>query len=51
MGQSCDAYMSQLRLPLPKSKYKHNSDELLKDQFTFGLQFGEIQDQLLGEIY
>lgn len=51
VGQSCDAYMSQLRLPLPKSKYKHNSDELLKDQFTFGLQFGEIQDQLLGEIY
>ena len=31
MNQSVDAYMSQLRLALPECKYKHGSDELLKD--------------------
>ena len=49
-NQSCDAYMSQLRLALPECKYKHNSDELLKDQFIFGLHNKEIQDHLLGEL-
>ena len=42
--------MSQLRLTLPECKYKHDSDELLKDQFIFGLYREEIQDHLLGEI-
>ena len=50
MNQSCDAYMSQLRLALPECKYKHDSDELLKDQFVFGLHNKEIQDHLLGEL-
>ena len=43
MTQPCDAYMSQLRLALPEWKYKHDSDELLKDQFIFGLHSKEIQ--------
>ena len=49
MSQSCDAYMSQLRLTLPECKYKHDSNELLKDQFIFSLYNKEIQDHLLGE--
>ena len=48
--QTCDAYMSQLRLSLPECKYRNDSDELLKDQFIFGLFNKEIQDHLLGEI-
>ena len=48
--QTCDAYMSQLRLSLPECKYRNDSDELLKDQFIFGLHNKEIQDHLLGEI-
>ena len=48
--QSCDVYMSQLRLALPEYKYKHDADELLKDQFIFGLYNKEIQDHLLGEL-
>ena len=47
--QSVDTYMSQLRLALPECKYKHDSDEFLKDQFIFGLFNKEIQDHLLGE--
>ena len=46
--QSVDAYM--LRLALPEYKYKHDSDEFLKDQFIFGLQNKEIQDHLLDEL-
>ena len=42
--------MSQLRLSLPECKYRNDSDELLKDQFIFGLYNKEIQDHLLGEI-
>ena len=42
--------MFQLRLALPESKYKYDSDELLKDQFIFGLHNCEIQDHLLGEL-
>ena len=49
-SQTCDAYMSQLRLSLPECKYWNDFDELLKDQFIFGLYNKEIQDHLLGEI-
>ena len=42
--------MSKLRLALPECKYKNNADELLKDQFLFGVYNREIQDNLLGEI-
>ena len=42
--------MSQLRLSLPECKYGNDSNELLKDQFIFGLFNKEIQDHLLGEI-
>ena len=49
-SQTCDAYMSQLRLSLPECKYCNDSDQLLKDQFIFGLYNKEIQDHLLGEI-
>ena len=48
--QSVDAYMSQLRLALPECKFKNDTDDLLKDQFIFGLFNKEIQDHLLGEI-
>ena len=49
-SQTCDAYMSELRLALPECKYRNDSDELLKDQFIFGIYDKEIQDHLLGEI-
>ena len=49
-AQICDAYMSQLRLSLPECKYCNDSDELLKDQFIFGLFNKKIQDHLLEEI-
>ena len=48
--QNCDSYMSGLRLALPECKYRKDSDELLKDQFIFGIYNKEIQDHLLGEI-
>ena len=48
--QSIDDYMSKLRLALPECKYKNDGDELLKDQFLFGVYNKEIQDHLLGEI-
>ena len=48
--QNCDSYMSGLRLALPECKYKDDADELLKDQFIFGIYNKEIQDHLLGEI-
>ena len=48
--QSLDAYMSKLRLTLPECKFKNDSDDLLKDQFIFGIENKEIQDHLLGEI-
>ena len=47
--QSVDAYMSQLRLALPECKFRNDSDDLLKDQFIFGIHNKEIQDHLLGE--
>ena len=42
--------MSELRLALPECKYKNDADELLKDQFIFGIENKEIQDHLFGEI-
>ena len=49
--QSCDPYMSELRLAIVECKYPNVvQDELLKDQFIFGLVTKEIQDHLLGEI-
>ena len=48
--QSVDAYMSQLRLALQECKFKNDSNDLLKDQFIFGIHNKEIQDHLLGEI-
>ena len=49
-SQSVDAYMSKFRLALPECKYRNDADELLKDQFVFGIYNKEIQDHLLGEI-
>ena len=48
--QTWDAYTSELRLALPECKYQNDADELLKDQFIFGIHNKEIQDHLLGEI-
>ena len=50
VSQTCDSYMSELRLALPECKYKNYTDELLKDQFIFGIENKEIQDHLLVEI-
>ena len=49
-SQTCDSYMSELRLALPECKYRNDANELLKDQFIFGIYNKEIQDHLLGEI-
>ena len=50
-GQSCDTYMSKLRLSIVECRYPENvQDELLKDQYIFSLSIKEIQDHLLGEI-
>ena len=49
-SQNWDSYMSELRLALPECKYRNDADELLKDQFIFGIHNKEIQDHLLGEI-
>ena len=49
-SQTCDSYMSELRPALPECKYHNDADELLKDQFIFGVHNKEIQDCLLGEI-
>ena len=44
-SQSCDAYMSELRLSIVECKYPHDvSDQLLKDQYIFGVCVKEIQD-------
>ena len=49
--QSCDSYMSELRLAIVECRYPDIvQDELLKDKFIFGLVAKEIQDYLLGEI-
>ena len=49
VGQTCNSYMSELCLALPECKYNNDADELLKDQFIFGIENKEIQDHLLGE--
>ena len=49
-SQTCNSYMSELRLALPECRYRNDADELLKDQFIFGVDNKEIQDHLLGEI-
>ena len=49
-SQTCNSYMSELRLGLPECRYRNNADELLKDQFIFGIHNREIQDHLLGKI-
>ena len=50
-GQNCDTYMSELRLSIVECRYPEIvQDELLKDQFIFGLAIKEVQDHLLGEI-
>ena len=43
-------HTSELRLALLECKYRNDADELLKDQFIFGVYNKEIQDHLLGEI-
>ena len=49
--QSCDSYMSELRLAIVECRYPEQvQDKLLKDQYIFGLIVKEIQDHLLGEI-
>ena len=49
--QSCDSYMSELRLSIVECHYPEIvQDELLKDKFIFGLVIKEIQDHLPGEI-
>ena len=47
-SQTCDGYISELRLALPECKYRNDTDELLKDQFIFSIDNKEIQDHLLG---
>ena len=43
--------MSELRLAIVECRYPdHVQNELLKDQYIFGLGVKEIQDHLLGEI-
>ena len=50
-SQSCDAYMAELCLNIVECKYPNTvQDELLKDQFIFGICVKEVQDHLLGEI-
>ena len=50
-SQSCDAYMAELHLNIVECKYPNTvQDELLKDQFIFGVCIKEVQDHLLGEI-
>ena len=49
--QSCDLYMSDLRLAIVECQYPNLvQDKLLKDQFMFGLDIKEVQDHLLGKI-
>ena len=49
-SQTCDSYTSELRLALAECKYRNDANELLKDQFIFGVYNKEIQDHLLGKI-
>ena len=50
-GLTCKSYMSQLHLAIVECCYPGEvQDELLKDQYIFGLCIKEIQDHLLCEI-
>ena len=50
-GQTYGSYMSELRLSIVEChNHDHVQDELLKDQYIFGLGVKEIKDHLLGEI-
>ena len=50
-SQSCDTYMAELHLNIVECKYPNTvQDELLKDQFIFGVCVKEVQDHFLGEI-
>ena len=47
-GQSVDAYLSDLRLMIPECNYHRDTlDDLLKDQFIFGITIKEIQNSFL----
>ena len=44
-NQSIDSYLTDLRLAIPECNcHKHAIDDLLKDQFIFGIVVKEIQD-------
>ena len=44
--------MSELHLAIVKCRYPNQvQDELLKDQYIFGLGIKEVQDHLLGDNY
>ena len=45
-SQNVDSYMLGLRVALPECRYRNDVDELLKDQFIFGIHNKEIQDHL-----
>ena len=50
-SQTCNSYMSGLGLAIVECRYPNDvQDELLKDQYIFGLCVNEVQDHLLGEI-
>ena len=50
-GQTCNSYMSELHLAIVECHYPDEvQDELLKDQYIFGLGVKEIQGHLLGGI-
>ena len=50
-GQSVDAYLTNLRLMIPRCNYHRDTlDDLLKDQFIFGITLRKIQNSLLSKI-
>ena len=50
-SQSCDGYMSELRLAIVECRYPDDvQDQLFKEWYIFSLYVKEIQDHLLGEI-
>ena len=49
-GYSVHAYLTDLRLVIPECNYhKDAPDDILKDQFIFGLTVKAIQDALLSK--
>ena len=50
-SQSVAVYLTDLRLMIPKGNYHRDTlDDLLKDQFIFGITVKEIQNSLLSKI-